>query len=105
MSMSTHQHLASVNYAERDLYARERVLNSAIIAADISRGWEEYLEILDAFYTDDVEVTADTQTDPIRGKERIRALLFNFLAPLHVMAEIGGLSVHVRESPIYGDAA
>src|SRR5712692_6396666 len=105
MSMSTQQHFASVNYAERDLYARERVLNSAIIAADISRGWEEYLEIFDAFYADGVEVTAGTETGPIRGKERIRALLFNFLAPLHVMVEIGGLAIHVRESPIHGDAA
>src|SRR6266566_9071627 len=105
MSMSTQQYLPSVNYADRDLYARERVLNSAIIAADISRGWEEYLEIVDAFYADDVEVTTDTATGPIRGRERIRALLFNFLAPLHVMVEIGGLAIDVRESPIHGDAA
>jgi hypothetical protein len=33
------------------------VLNSAIIAADIGRGWEGYLEIFDAFYADEVEVT------------------------------------------------
>jgi hypothetical protein len=39
----------------------------------------------------------------MRGKERIRALLFNFLAPLHVMVEIGGLAIEVRESPIHGD--
>ena len=88
---------------DRDLYARERVLNSAIIAADISRGWEEYLEIVDAFYADEVEVTTDTATGPIRGRARIRALLFNFLAPLHVMVEIGGLAIQIRESPIHGD--
>ena len=81
------------------------MLNSAIIAADIGRGWEEYLEIFDAFYADDVEVTTDTATGPIRGRERIRALLFNFLAPLRVMVEIGGLAIDVRESPIQGDAA
>src|SRR6266481_2943961 len=103
MSMSTQQLLASVNYADHDLYARERVLNSAIITADISRGWEEYLEIFDAFYADDVEVTAAPETGPIRGKERIRAHLFNFLAPLHVMVEIGGLAIDVRESPIHGE--
>jgi hypothetical protein len=53
----------------------------------------------------DVELTADKETGPIRGKERIRALLFNFLAPVHVMAESFGLSVQIRESPIHGDAA
>jgi hypothetical protein len=103
--MSTQHHFAPNGRWDRDLYAREQVLNSAIIAADISRGWEEYLEIVDAFYADDVEVTAGTEAGPIRGKERVRALLFNLLAPLHVMAEIGGLSMHVRESPIHGDAA
>jgi hypothetical protein len=105
MSMSAQHHFAPGDQGDRDLYARERVLNSAIIAADISRGWEEYLEIVDAFYADEVEVTTDTATGPVRGRERIRALLFNFLAPLHVMVEIGGLAINVRESPIHRDAA
>jgi hypothetical protein len=101
--MSTQHHFALSDHRDRDLYARERVLNSAIIAADIGRGWEEYLEIFDAFYAGDVEVTTDAATGPIRGRERIRTLLFNFLAPLHVMVEIGGLAIDVRESPIHGD--
>ncbi len=102
--MSFQHHVSPVDQWDRDLYARERVLNSAIIAADIGRGWDEYLRIFDAFYADEVEVTADTETGPIRGKERIRALLFNFLAPLHVMVEIGGLDIRIRENPINGDA-
>src|ERR1700682_1595613 len=103
MSMSAQHHFGPGDQGDRDLYARERVLNSAIIAADISRGWEEYLEIVDAFYADDVEVTTDTETGPIRGRAPIRALLFNFLAPFHVMVEIGGLAIQIRESPIRGD--
>ena len=105
VATSVQHHLASGGRSHRDLDARERVLNSAIIAADIGRGWEEYLEILDAFYADDVEATTGMESGAIRGRERIRTLLFNFLAPLHVMAEIGGLSIQVRESPIHGDAA
>jgi hypothetical protein len=103
--MITQQHLASINRADRDLYAREKVLNSAIIAADISGGWEEYLQIFDAFYADQVEVSDGAESGAIFGRERIRALLFKFLVPLHVMAEIGGLSVQIRESPIPGDTA
>src|SRR6202049_3346432 len=103
MSMSAQHYFAAGDQGDQDLYARERVLNSAIIAADISRGWEEYLEIVDAFYADEVEVTTDSETGPIRGRARIRALLFNFLAPLHVMVEIGGLAIQIRESPIHGD--
>ena len=101
--MSTQRHFAPGGQSDRDLYARERVLNSAIIAADIGSGWEGYLEIFDAFYADDVEVATDTETAPIRGRERIRELLFNFFGPLHVMVEIGGLAIEVRESPIHGD--
>jgi hypothetical protein len=96
--MSAQQYLTPGDQSDRDLYARERVLNSAIIAADIGQ-----LAIFDAFYADDVEVTTDTETGPIRDRERIRELLFNFLAPLHVVVEIGGLAIDVRESPIHGD--
>jgi hypothetical protein len=102
MSMSAQHHFAAVDQGVRDLYARERVLNSAIIAADIGRGWEEYLEIFDAFYADEVEVTTDTETGPIRGRERILALLFNFFAPLHVMVEIGGLAIDVERVQFTG---
>ena len=57
------------------------------------------------FYADDVEVSAEDSRETIRGKERVRALLFNFLMPLHVMAEIGGLLVSIRQSAIPGDVA
>jgi hypothetical protein len=96
---------ASINRADRDLCAREKVLNSAIIAGDISSGWEEYLQILDAFYADHVEVSDGTESGSVFDRERIRALLLKFLVPIHVMAEIGGLSVQIRESPILGDTA
>ena len=105
MSMITQQHLASIKRADRDLYAREKVLNSAIIAADISSGWEECLEIFGAFYADHFEASDGTESGAVFGREQIRALLFKFLAPLHVMAEIGGLSIQIRESPIRGDTA
>jgi hypothetical protein len=103
--MITQQHSASIQHADRDLYAREKVLNSAIIAADISSGWEEYLEIFNAFYADRAEVSDGTGSGAVSGRERIRALLLKFLVPLHVMAEIGGLSIQIRESPIHGDVA
>ena len=101
--MSAQHRSASFSLAGRDIYARERVLNSAIIAADISRGWEEYLEIVDAFYADHVEVTDGTESGAVFGRERISTILFKFLVPLYVMAEIGGLSIQIRESPIHGD--
>jgi len=103
--MITQQHLASFKHADRDMYAREKVLNSAIISADIRSGWEEYLDILDAFYANHVEVTDGTGSSAVFGKERARALLIPFLVPIHVMAEVGGLSVKIRKSQVHGDTA
>jgi len=80
---------------DRDLHTssqtREDALNAAIVQANISESFEEHLGIFEAFYDDDIEVSSETAKEPIRGKERVRSLLFNFLVPLHVMAELGGL--------------
>jgi hypothetical protein len=84
---------------------RERTLNAAIVQASISESFEEYLEIFDAFYAEDIEITSDSGEEPIRGKARVRSLLANFLVPLHVMAELNGLLVSIRQSVIPGDAA
>jgi hypothetical protein len=105
----TNQHsFVSADHGSRDRFARpqtaERILNAAIVQAEISESFEEYLEIFDAFYADDVEVSSETGKEPIRGKARVRSLLYNFLVPLHVMAEAGGLSTSIRETPILGDA-
>ena len=41
--------------------------------------------------------------EPIRGEERVRSLLFSFLVPPHAMAEVGGMSISIRETAIPGD--
>jgi hypothetical protein len=65
----------------------------------------QYLAIFGAFYADDIEASSETGEEPIRGKARVRSVLFNFLVPLHVMAGVGGLSISIRETAIPGDAA
>ena len=35
----------------------------------------------------------------------MRSVLANFLVPLHVMAEVGGLSISIRQTAIAGDVA
>jgi len=82
----------------------ERTLNSAIVHAEITRSYEVYLEIFDQFYADDIEGSGETMEQPIRGKARVRSLVFSFLAPLHAMAEVGGVSISIRETTIPGDA-
>jgi hypothetical protein len=101
--------LISTDNLDHDRYtssqARERALNGAIVRADISKSFEEHLEIFDEFYADDLKVGSETEEEPIHGKARVRSLLAAFLVPLHVMAEIGGLLISIRQSAIPGDAA
>jgi hypothetical protein len=85
--------------------ASERMLNTAITQARISESFEEYLEIFDKFYADEVEVSSETQHEPIRGKARVGSLLLSFLVPLHVIAEVGGLAISIQETTFPGDAA
>jgi hypothetical protein len=106
--MTKEQGFLSADHIDRDPYTssqtQERALNTAIVQANISESFEEYLGIFDAFYADDIEVGSETAEEPIRGKERVRSLLFNFLVPLHVMAEVGGLLISIRQTPIPGEA-
>ena len=83
--------------------ASERALNGAIVAAEISESYEEHLEIFDHFYADDIHATTDGLKEPVEGKAAVRARLAGFLVPLHVFAEIGGLSVSIQWSPLTGD--
>src|SRR5215813_1647043 len=99
----------SAEHFDRDLYTssqtRERALNAAIVQANISESFEEYLGIFEAFYADDIEVSSETHEEVIRGKPRVRALLCDFLIPLHIMAEVGGLRVSIRQIAMPGDTS
>jgi len=107
ISMSDQRGFISAGQFHTDPYTlsrtAERTLNTAIVHADISRSYEEYLEIFDAFYADDVEGSSETAEGPIRGKAGVRSLVLGFLVPLHAMAEVGGVSISVRQAPIPGD--
>src|SRR5262245_3848270 len=82
----------------------DRELNTAIVSADISASYEEFLAIVDQFYADDVELRSESSPEPLIGRDRLKSALLTLLVPLHVMAEIGGLSVSVSERPIAGDS-
>jgi hypothetical protein len=57
----------------------EGALNSAIVNADITRGFEEYLALVDQYYAEDVEVSTDTSPEPVVGRDRLKSILFRFL--------------------------
>jgi hypothetical protein len=106
--MSDHGNFVTANQFHPDPYVQSQIaehsLNAAIVRADIERGYEEYLEIFDKFYADDIEVSSEGLKESLHGNERVRSLLFSFLVPLHMMAEVGGVSISIRETGVPGDA-
>jgi len=83
----------------------ELSLNAAIQRAEIATSYEEFLDIFQTFYADDVEVSREGLRKMIRGKAKVCPFLLDLLAPLHVMAEVAGLSVSVQQTAVPGDAA
>jgi len=73
-------------------------------AADISQSFEEHLETFVHFYAEDIDGTTDTMKEPVQSKAAVCTRLAGFLVPLHVFAEIGGMSVSIQSSPIRGAA-
>ena len=107
--MTHENNLVAVGQFDGNAYessqAAELTLNGAILRAEIARSYEDFLQIFDKFYDDDVEVSSEDSPETIRGKERVRAFLSNFLVPLHVMAEVAGLSVSVQQTEVPRDSA
>jgi hypothetical protein len=108
--MSDEHNLVASGRFDGDAYkssrAAELSLNAAILRAEIARSYEEFLDIFETFYADDVEVSSeDSRGETISGKTRIRPFLLNFLLPLHVMAEVAGLSISVQQTAVPGDTA
>jgi len=107
--MIEHHNLITVDRFGGDAYsssqAAELALNGAILRAEIGRSYEEFLEIFDRFYAEDVEVSSEESRGTIRGKDRVRSLLLNFLAPLHVMVEVAGISISVQQTVAARDSA
>jgi hypothetical protein len=91
--------------AYKSSQAAELSLNTAILRAEIASSYEEFLDIFDTFYADDVEVSSEDSQVTIRGKARVRPFLLNFLVPLHVMAEVAGLSMSVQQTAVPRDTA
>jgi hypothetical protein len=104
-----HNNLAVVSKIDDSLYTSsqvaERALNAAVLRAEIARGYEEFLDIFETYYADDVEVSSESSREVLHGKARIRPVLLKFLVPLQVMAEVAGLSISVQQTALPRDTA
>src|ERR1022692_1498922 len=106
--MIDEHNLVLFSRSEGDAYkssqAAELSLNAAILRAEIARSYEEFLDIFETFYADDVEVSREDLQEMIRGKARVRPFLLNVLVPLHVMADYDSWIASVTPSITAGQA-
>jgi hypothetical protein len=91
---------SGTEFTAADRNTPDYTLNNALERADINQSFEVYLDILERFYADDIEVFVDEPQRRIIGKEAVRAFLFSFLVPIHVIAEVGGLLVSAQHKSI-----
>jgi hypothetical protein len=102
--MIDEHNLVFFSRSEGDAYkssqAAELSLNAAILRAETARSYEEFLDVFETFYADDVEVSREDLQKMIRGKARVRPFLLNVVVPLHVMAEVAGLSISVQQTGV-----
>ena len=107
--MIDQHYLVTLDRFDGDAYgssqAAELALNGAILRGEIGRSYEEFLEIFERFYADDVEVSSEDSGETLRGKARVLPFLLNFLVPLHVMVEVAGLSISVQQTVVPRDTA
>jgi hypothetical protein len=82
----------------------ERSLNVAILETDIREDFAPYLAIVDRYYANDVEASSEGYERAVIGRAALRSCVAAFVAPLHVFAEIAGLTVSIRSEPIPGDS-
>ena len=80
---------SGAEFAAADRNTPDYELNNALERADISQSFEVYLDILERFYADDIELFVDEPHRQIIGKGAVRAFLLSFLVPIHVIAEVG----------------
>jgi hypothetical protein len=77
--------LVPISGSDGDAYkisqATEQSLNAAILRAEIAGSYEEFVDIFETFYADDVEVSREGLWEMIRGKEKVRPFLLNLLVP------------------------
>ena len=78
----------------------ERALNAAIVNADITRGFEEYLAVVDQYYAEDVEVSTDVSPDPLVGKQRLKSVFSASSFPFTSWPRWAGCGCRSRK-PLY----
>lgn len=82
---------------------QDKVLNDAILNSDISFDFLPFVELCSRYYADEVDLSSDESPRRTIARETLQGMLLDFLFPIHLIAEMGGVQVNVDAHHIVSD--
>jgi hypothetical protein len=83
----------------------ERLLNGAIVGADIRDGFWEKFDPLDGFYAEDVRMSRQLNKGAVLGKAAVWFRVMALITPLLALTDVDNISISLRAEPVRSHAA
>ncbi len=82
---------------------RDKVLNEAILSNNISFDFLPFIELCHRHYADEVDLSFGEGPRRTVGRDTLQGMLMDFLFPIHLSAEMGGVEGTVEAQHITSD--
>jgi len=82
---------------------QDKQLNEAILSNDISFDFVPFIELCYRHYADEVDLSFGKGPRRTVAKDTLQGMLMDFLFPIHLIAEMGGVAVTVEAQHITSD--
>ena len=84
-------------------HVQDKSLNEAILSNDISFDFLPFIELCNRHYADEVDLSFGEGPRRTVAKDTLQGMLMDFLFPIHLIAEMGGVQVTVEAQHITSD--
>ena len=75
---------------------QDKALNDAILSNDISCDFLPFIDLCHRHYADEVDLSFGEGPRRTVAKDALQGMLMNFLLPIHLISEMGGVEVMVE---------
>jgi hypothetical protein len=82
---------------------QDKALNEAILSNDISFDFLPFIDLCHRHYADEVDLSFSEGPRRTVAKDSLQGMLMDFLLPIHLIAEMGGVEVIVEAQHIAND--
>lgn len=82
---------------------QDKALNEAILSNDISFDFLPFIDLCHRHYADEVDLSFGEGPRRTVAKDTLQGMLMDFLFPIHLIAEMGGVEVTVETQHITSD--